>query len=317
MLSARFRAACVLALLSATASARGSGTEVVVDLQSNAIPDLLTSLFAISLTDGVSTGSFRIESGSENSSDTRLSTLHVPYRHEFDVGSSLGTLELSAIAGALWADDEVQFDLDRGRAEISEDWLSIGGQVGAAWKFPLAPCWTLSPGVGLGLLYTQNDARYNAVAAEVFQPALDGRLVNFEAWATVASLSLTLEKERVHGELDWGLVARGTAARTDVFSGTSDFQEGADEGQVLVARAELGGPTGWNFSADSVDWDAFAGWVALYDVDRDVLGFDSFAQLGGGLTLRPIDALPRVQFGGAWIVGEDITGWSLGLSLDL
>lgn len=285
--------------------------------ETNPIPDLLSSLFAISLTEGISTGTIRIDNGREPRDDTHLNTLHVPWSTKVDVGSSLGTLNVRAIVGGLTAKDGTSVDLDAGEARISNDWLAVGGEVGVGWNFPLAERWYLTPGVGLGLSYTRNDATYNELGEQVLAPLVEGILANWDAWAFVLSTSLTLERTRPLGVLDWGLTLRGAATNTDVFAASSDFQKGSDTGEFVVTRFELGGPTGASVNAESLDWDAFGGWVGLYDLDRASLGFDSFFQIGAGLSLRPFEGLPRMHFGGGVLAGEDVTGWSLGLTLDI
>lgn len=299
------RAPALLVALGAAASAQGSDT-----LGDNPVPDLLSGLVFLTLTDEISTGSFRVDNGGDGNDATTFDTLRLPWRHELGERPGRGWL-LEGVVGVLWADDRVTLDTASGRSVVREDWLAAGAQVGLGWTLPLGKGWGLRPGAALALAYLENDARYNAAATVDVKPLVDGELLNWEAWAFVASGSLTLERPRPRGKLAWGLAGRGTLARTTIFETSSDFAEGADTSWFGLLRAELGapfpGPRRW-------EWDAFAGWSGLFDVDESALGFDELYELGAGVTLPRHGWIPPVRLGAAWIFGPDIEGWSLGVS---
>ena len=161
----------------------------------------------------------------------------------------------------------------------------------------------------------RNDARYNAAGRAELAPLIDETLVNFDAWAAIGSATLTLENRRDPGRLSSGFVGRYALARTRVFGATDDLQEGRDTSQFAVLRADVGGPTAWSRHGERVLWDVFGDWTGLYDVDDETLGFDEFYQLGAGLSLRVTRRVPPLRLGAAWVVGQDIRGWSLGVTL--
>ncbi len=300
----RPRASLAALLLAAGAHAQGA-----LELDENPVPDLLSGLVFLTLTDEISTGSFRIDNGDETSDATTFDTLRLPWRHALGERPGRGWV-LEGVLGVLMADDRFALDTASGRSVVREDWLAIGAQVGLGWTFPLGKGWGLRPGAALALAYLENDARYNAAATADVKPIADGELLNWDAWAFVTSGSLTLERPRPRGKLAWGVAGRATVARTEIFETTSAFGEGADTSWFTLARAELGAP----FPGSRWEWDAFAGWSGFHAVEDASLGFDELYELGLGVTLPRRGWIPPLRCGGAWIFGPDIAGWSLGVS---
>ncbi|MEL6741938.1 MAG: hypothetical protein AAFP26_14935, partial [Planctomycetota bacterium] len=84
--------------------------------------------------------------------------------------------------------------------------------------------------------------------------------------------------------------------------------------QYATIRADLFGPTALALAGGDVEWQVFAGLKQF--TEGDLFGVDRFVQLGTGLRL--MDALPlnaHVSLKGVVILGNDLTGFSLGLSL--
>jgi hypothetical protein len=279
----------------------------------NPVPGLFAALLNVTLSEELTGASYRVDNGGGGVDDTRFSTFKLPWSREVEAGFGHGTLHVSASGGVLLADDGIQLATPFGEARVDEDWTVLGAQAGLGWTCPLGRGWALRPAGALALSYLENEARYNDVGLAVLAPLIDERLVNWEAWAAMGSATLTLEHPRERKRLSSGFSARYALARTWVFDATSELQEGHDTGQFAVVRAEVGAPSGWSPRGASLSWDVFGDWTGLYDIDEEALGFHEFLQLGAGLTWKVLRLPLRVST--AWITGQDIRGWSLGLSL--
>jgi hypothetical protein len=301
----------VLVLTSSTAGAQAQAFD------DNPLPDLFAGLMSLSLSKEVSSGWFRVDNDTAQSDDTRFSTLRVPWSDEFDVGLPLGRLSVELDLGALWADDRLEVDTVLGRAAVDESWSVYGVQGGLGWSLPLSESWRALPTGQVGLAYLRNDASYNAPAATLIKPLIDGDLVNWDAWAVSTTGAFTLERVRDREQLSWGLVGRHAWVETRVIETDSSFHAGRDTSRLGLVRAELGGPSSMHIAGEAVPWSVDVSWIELLDVDRAALGFDSFGQLGAALELPLVRGLPRVRAGTALILGEDIQGWSVGASISL
>lgn len=286
-------------------------------LSRNTIPDLFASLMNVTLSEEISGASFRIDNRTPTSDATRFQTFKLPWSDELELGAGQGTLHLGAVIGALLAQDALGVDTMLGRATVDLDWTALGGQVEVGWSRPLGRGWILRPGLALGLAHIENEASYNEAGRILLAPELDEVLVNWEAWAALGSTTLTLEHPRDPERLSSGFVGRYSLTSSRTFGATREEQEGSSSSQFLGARGELGGPTGWTRHGEPLSWDVFGAWTGLYDIDETALGFDELYEIGLGLSLRAVRSLPSLRLSSSWIVGPDLRGFSLGLSLAL
>jgi len=289
--------------------------QVEVHFEDNAVPDLVAALMTVTLSKEVSTAHYHVDNSDQLSEDTYFSTFRIPWSREYDVGDGEKNLYVEAVLGVLWGSDAIELDTPSGPATVDEEWRAIGASGAVGWNFPLRGAWRVRPGVSLGLAYLDNSASYNAAGEVELKPFIDGTLVNWDAWAAISAATLTLERQRDTAHMDYGLSGRYVLAHTNVFAATDDVQVGTDTSQFLVARADVGGPTSLSYAEQSVDWDVFGSWLGLFDVEESSLGFDELFNLGAGLSLRAIRGLPRLRLSAAWIFGEDIDGWSVGIGL--
>lgn len=300
------------AMLAAAGPGRAQAT--LEDELQRVVPDLFAGLLGVTLSEEISGVTVRVDNGA-GADDTHLRTFHLPWSDELELEGLPGILHFEAAAGLLLADDFQSFDTASGVATIRQDWTVAGVQLGAGWGFPLGARWSLRPGATLALAYLDNDARYNAAGALELAPQIDGILVNWDGWALSPSANLTLERERDPAALSLGVEARYALSATHVFAATSTTQEGSDTSRALAARVALGAPL--DVAADGgirSAWDVYAGGLQLGDVEREALGFDGFLELGAGW-LFDLERLPPLRLGLGWIVGEDVRGYTLGLSL--
>jgi len=278
----------------------------------NPVPDLFAGLNALTLSEELSAASLRIENPGP-SEDTRLDTFRIPWHTTLALGKSAEVLRLDAALGAMRARDVLRLDTPSGLAAVRQTWRLIGCELRAGLEYTLGAGFLLRPTVSGGLSWLENEADYNAAAELELAPFLEGVVVNWDGFARSCSAGLALERPRARAALDWGVETRAVASRVRVFESSSRTQEGADTSQLALLRAELGAPLGGPASTFTA-WDLGLAGIQLAGMeDESVLGFDSFLELGGGLEFRLSERYPRLRLGLAWLVGDGVRGYSLGL----
>ncbi|MBV8614285.1 MAG: hypothetical protein JOY66_11005 [Acetobacteraceae bacterium] len=88
---------------------------------------------------------------------------------------------------------------------------------------------------------------------------------------------------------------------------------------VATASVTLNGPTDWRIATHDIRWLGYAKVTWLPSTNRDLLGFNSFAEIGGGLQLIAPDVVRGVQGGtvrASAIVGPGVTGWVVSAALN-
>jgi len=301
----------VAALVVAVLVLAGRAAAQAADGFENTAPDLFAGLNALTLSEELSAASLRIDS-EPPSEDTRVDTFRWPWRTDVDLGPRVDALRVEAVLGALRARDVFRLDTPSGLASVRQTWSLVGGELRAGLEFPLPRGFRLRPMLSGGLSWLENEADYNAAAEAELEPLIEGVAVNFDGWARSLSAGLACELPRERTRLALGLEARAAAVRVRVFESSSPTQEGADTSELALLRAELGAPLG-GADAHLRAWDLHLAGIHLAGIEDDTLGFDSFLELGGGLELRLSERFPPLRLGLAWLVGEDVRGYSLGL----
>jgi hypothetical protein len=86
--------------------------------------------------------------------------------------------------------------------------------------------------------------------------------------------------------------------------------------QLVTLRGDVTGPTGLEPFGRKLGWRATAGYRGF--LEGDLFDVEHVFQIGGALELDMTDVLPvgtRASFGGAWLFGDGLTGWTLGVGV--
>jgi hypothetical protein len=70
--------------------------------------------------------------------------------------------------------------------------------------------------------------------------------------------------------------------------------------------------------ARPISWVAYGSYGGFFGANRNALGFDAFAEVGGGLELPIKPDVPnaeRVRFQAACLFGSGVRGWTVGLGM--
>ena len=87
---------------------------------------------------------------------------------------------------------------------------------------------------------------------------------------------------------------------------------------ICSIRADYAQPTSYRIGERAVSWVADGGYAGFFGANRDVLGFDAVAEVGGGIELPLYTDRPkseRLRLAAGYLFGPDVKGWTIGLSL--
>jgi uncharacterized protein YegP (UPF0339 family) len=283
------------------ASARlGSGYAQMINL--SATPDLSAASYRLDGTDP----------------DADLDVLRLPYQAKWLPLSTDADLYWNLKAGWLqFAQDFPVNPATDAAGTIGSKWTAYSVGAGMVAKIRLGNGFSLEPALEVALARLQNRASYGGSATSL-QPVLDGLLFNWNANAWLVTPGVAL---------DWtDAVAAGTArvrghvARSWIasFNETDPVQQFREATNIYSVRVEYVQPTAWKTFERPLSWLAYAGYAGFFGANRDVLGFDAVAELGGGLEFPLAPGAPqaeRLRVQAAYLVGSGVRGWTVGLGL--
>ena len=269
----------------------------------------------LSATPDLSAASYRIDAIDPSAS---LDVLRLPYQAKW--------LPVSDSADLYW-------NVEGGWLQFGQDFLwnpspDVGGTFGSKWtaysvgagvlaKIRVGRGFSIEPALDVALARLQNRTSYSG-AATALQPVLDGVLFNWNADAWLVTPGIALEWTDAVGE---GRVrVRGHVARSWIasFDETDPSQRFREATNIYSVRAEYVHPTEWKALERRLSWVAYGSYAGFFGANRDVLGFDAVAEVGVGLELPITPEAPkaeRVRFQAAYLFGDGVRGWTLGLGL--
>lgn len=275
------------------------------------------SLTVFGATPGVSTAIFNVDH-SQPGTDLTLRTLQLPLKHEFasvvDGIRPYGELTL----GYGNANETADLDVtppQQTRIDADFDTHSVLSGIGAT--IVVVPNLSVRPILLAGYSRVDGDANFKGPFSEELKTASSG-LINDMSIDTLllggalqAKLALPLD-ESIHftGE------ARYNHFYARNFNASDSVLETSDHFGVFTARTEVDGPTPLTVAGQQTRWIAFAGATYLPGDVKAALGFDYFFEIGGGIAMVDVgDLVSGLSARASLIVGEDVIGWSAGLSL--
>ncbi|MBP8301357.1 MAG: hypothetical protein KA020_13405 [Planctomycetes bacterium] len=274
--------------------------------------------FAGLASDGqMSLGTLEAEDGTE------LTMFALPWQHDYKASDSTPSLRLSASIGYSRARNRID-DLWDGALPGSETGLHSRYE---AWAFdfgigpivPLPAAFTFVPEAHLGAAYIENTSYYTGPGAQLSSSLLDGLLFNWQQGSLSYGASFALE----YNGWETPSVKWMPSLRYDVRQSEPVFVD--DPGlnvestqQWLTARLAGTGPIAATWPFPDANWRLSFGYRRLLGDSARPMGFEDFYELGAGLEWQMPDALPLLSTAtlhGALQLGEDVTGWTVGVSV--
>ncbi|MGE3174553.1 MAG: hypothetical protein AB7O97_18120 [Planctomycetota bacterium] len=318
-------AALAVALLAAPAAAQ------TIDQLRDAVRDAVAStritLFLATLHDlavdgEVAAGHLKVD-GENGGPGLGITSLSVPWRKDLftDEPDGLGGLHVEATVG--YADARLDLDdlwsgqLPGLETRVITEYEAIGVDLGAGPNVDLGGGYTVQPLAHLALSYVDNDATYIGPGAGVTQAITSGILFDWDGIYGAYGMSVAMRRAPLRlGDIEVRPLLRYDLRHIVDLDVDDRALEADDTTNWITLRADLEGPIGGDPDA-RLRWLADVGYRRWFAGAADTLGFDDFVEFGAGIAWRAADALPLLsdlRLGGAVQVGDDVLGWSFGLS---
>ncbi len=257
----------------------------------------------------------------ESDPSTEFQLFTVPWKRELGEGWLGASWQLEATLGYSTARSQARGVLEDLDPQLSTDVDSrfqiFGATVGVGPRLALGERYELTTTLELGLAYVENDTRYGGRGAPLLAALADGILFNWQATYALSGLGLALERERWL----WSGLAFEPLLRADVRVSTAldaddRSQEGSEWTGWWVAQMRMRGPAPVRVAGTPLDWSTHLSYKRFANEAAELLDFADYFEVGFVLTALELESVPLVSSAslhGALILGEDISGWSLGL----
>jgi hypothetical protein len=203
--------------------------------------------------------------------------------------------------------------------EIPTKWTTVTGTVGVGWDFRLTPELVLRPIANLTLGHMESDL---SAAVRIIEGQTDKEIDflengNVNAIGYGASLMLDYERYRRNYEID--VEFRLTNIYLQSLPGTSEGVRGSEMAQNLNWWSRWRAPIGLTALHRPVRYVLEFTYSYYFGNQDDILGFNHLVSLGGGLELdvsryQPL-FITRIRLMARYRVGQNVSGWAVGLGI--
>ena len=264
----------------------------------------------------ISAANYRIGPDQPGGSTGRMDVFRLPLQRRWMALTPDTDLYWRAAGGYLQLRDELPLAAPQSGV-IRSRWQAYSASAGVLASVRMGLGFALEPALDVGLARLDNHASFDG-DAQPLRPLLDGLLFNWHTDAYLVTPSLGLQ---------WSALAAG--GRTSVharlahtwitsFGETDPVQSFRETASLYSLRGEFVRSTGLHLAGRPLDWLAFGGVAGFFGANRHALGFDTVAELGGGFEV-PLSLSPgqpaRARVSGSYLRGDNVRGWSIGISL--
>jgi hypothetical protein len=198
-----------------------------------------------------------------------------------------------------------------------DSWSALAG---GGLEFRFGDHFRLRPIVLAGYAHVGSDATFSGPNSAFFHTAVSGILSDAALNTVLVGGALELVYDTTFpGDMTLTARARYNELAAIVASATDPSLKQNGSFGVASAGVTVDGPTGWHVATRAVRWLGYVNGTWLPSTNRSLLGFNSFAEIGGGLRLTAPDVIRGVQGGtvrASAIVGPGVTGWLFSAALD-
>ncbi len=191
---------------------------------------------------------------------------------------------------------------------------------GGGFDVPLGDGFKLRPIVLAGYSHVGGDARFFGPNSALFTSLVGGVLNDASLNSALLGGALALLYEtRFAGDLTFNTQLRYNELAALVTGASSSALQQNSSFGVANASIDLSGPTDWHIAANPIRWIGYVNGTWMPNTDRGILGFNAFAEIGGGLQVIAPNVVHGVQGGtvrASAIVGPGVTGWLVSAALD-
>lgn len=197
---------------------------------------------------------------------------------------------------------------------------SFSALAGGGIDVPLGNGFKVRPIVLAGYSYVGGDAQFYGSNSVLARSQVSGILSDASLNSVLLGGALELIYETaLRGDMNVRAQVRYNEVVALVTSASSNALQ--DNGTFGVANASVTftGPTGWQIAANAVRWLGYAKGTWLPETNPSLLGFNAFAEVGGGLQIIAPGVIRGVQGAtvrASAIAGPGVTGWLVSAALN-
>ena len=307
MMRMGLHALCVASLLAPAPLQAQAASDADLQKRANAI----LTLMGFSLTPDVTTGALAISD----------QTAGNPYFRQTSIaggGRPVKNVPLYLEGTLAYGRYDPTFAVGSGQAPIPVKWESLLATGGVGWDFRLAKQLWLRPifNFSLGRVESEGATTPATAAPPGNRDAVDflgkGRL---NAFGLGGSLMLDYERYRPENEVD--LEVRYTYINLQSFD-SSQSVEGHANAQTFSLWSRYRAPTGWVLLERPLRYVLEYAYTGFLGDLRGVLGFDRLHSFGTGVELDSTNYhvyVTRTRLLLRYKIGDNVTGWALGLAV--
>jgi len=197
---------------------------------------------------------------------------------------------------------------------------SFSALAGGGIDIPLGSGFKVRPIVLAGYSYVGGDAQFYGPNSVLARTQVSGILSDASLNSVLLGGALELVYELpLRGDMNLRAQARYNELVALVTGASSNALQDNDTFGVANASVTLTGPTGWYVSTNAVRWLGYAKGTWLPETNRSLLGFNAFAEVGGGLQIIAPGLIRGVQGAtvrASAIAGPGVTGWLVSAALN-
>ncbi len=197
---------------------------------------------------------------------------------------------------------------------------SFSALAGGGIDVPLGSGFKIRPIVLAGYSYVDSDAQFYGPNSVLARAQVSGILSGASLDSVLLGGALELIYDApLRGDMNLKAQARYNELVALVAGASSSALQDNGTFGVATASVTLTGPTGWHISTNAVRWLGYARGTWLTETNRSVLGFNAFAEVGGGLQIIAPSVIPGVQGAtvrASAIAGPGVTGWLVSAALN-
>lgn len=269
-------------------------------------------------TPDISGGRFSVDP--DDPGDLSISAIRLPLGHRFAPVAPGVRPYIEGTFGYVRAEDTVITELDPvGPTTVESDIDTLSLVAGAGIELELLETTFLTPILLAGYSHINDQVQISGALADELISAGNGSFFNVDLNSVILGGALELSDRReLADDIGFEGEIRYNFLYTDIFKASDDVLETSDTFSVLTARVEFDGPTPLRLLNRDLRWVALVGNTYLPGNLSDALGFTYFFNVGGGIKIREDllwDKASAASVTAAGIIGDNVTGWTVGVRL--
>ena len=258
-------------------------------------------------------------------SDFDLNSFQLPISHSFDPiegGFLSGVAPYAEITlGYLTGSQTFPLTSDgNSPTSVKLSFNAWSALAGGGIDVPLGNGFKIRPIVLAGYSYVGGDAQFNGPNSVQARSQVSGILSDASLNSVLLGGALEVIYETpLRGDMNLRAQARYNELVALVTGASSNALQDSGTFGVANSSVTLTGPTGWHIATNAVRWLGYAKGTWLPETNPSVLGFNAFAEIGGGLQIIAPGVIRGVQGAtvrASAIAGPGVTGWLVSAALN-